>query len=282
MNVTPMTSMTRSHTLTLDETLERLAASPLVDGLAPFGSRTVDAGDPVSDYDLLILVQDPPVRIFQMLTHIDGRIADVVFVETETVDHLLERDEAVESTSTEGRLMLKMRAAQIVHDASGRLERVREYTLQRIQSGHWLLPTPESDLYAAWFWKNHFLFHVKRMAQSRNPIYHTAADIMLLGGLSDLCRVYHNVRSLPWEGEKAALRYLQIHDPDYLKLLQACIAETDRLRKIRLCERLVTQTLALVGPLWTLGITSAYLRDAALHPGQVREALTFWESLLRG
>jgi hypothetical protein len=177
-------------------------------------------------------------------------------------------------------LMLKMQQVQIVYDASGRLDRVRQYTAQRIQSGDWLLPSPESTLYADWFWRNHILFHVKRMAQSSDPIYLTAVDMMLVSGLSTITRIYFRTHNLPWQGEKAAVRYLQTHDAAYLALFRAWLAATDSKRKITLYEQLVAETLAPIGPLWTPGITAIFLRDSAGHPAQVAEALSLWETLL--
>src|SRR5690349_6531856 len=63
----------RANALTLEAALARLAASPQVDGLALFGSRATDEVA-ASDYDVLILVKTLPVGIFQMLTHIGGRM----------------------------------------------------------------------------------------------------------------------------------------------------------------------------------------------------------------
>ena len=61
------------------------------------------------------------------------------------------------------------------------------------------------------------------MARSGNPVYQTAVDMMLIVGLAEICRSYYRVRNLPWEGEKATVRYLQEHDADYLALLRECI-----------------------------------------------------------
>jgi predicted nucleotidyltransferase len=93
---------TLSNRLTLNEILTRLEGAKAVDGLARFGSSLTHHANPVSDFDLLILVADPPVRIFQMFTHIDGCMADIVFVETETADAILERAQPVAATSFEG------------------------------------------------------------------------------------------------------------------------------------------------------------------------------------
>ncbi len=93
--------------LTLEETLRRLSAAAPVDGLALFGSRRNKVGATAhepssSDYDLLVLVEELPVTIFQMLTYIDGRVADVVFYPTTMVDQLDQKRQRVAATSFEG------------------------------------------------------------------------------------------------------------------------------------------------------------------------------------
>jgi len=273
------TESTLSTNLTFDEALARLTASKIVDGIALFGSRVATANDMVSDYDLLLLVTHLPVRIFQMLTHIHGRMADVVFVETEMADRLLETPNAVQTNSFEGLFLLKMHAAYIVYDASGRLNRVQQWVKHDKPFGDWLLPSPYPDLYAAWFWQNHGLYHLKRMVQSNDPLYQTAVDMMLLSCLSGVCRAYYCVRQLPWQGEKAAIRYLQSHDPDYLALLRECLATVDRMHKLDLYEQLVSYSLAPAGPVWKPGITAVYLADPTQHATHTEAALTFWENL---
>ncbi len=275
-----LTQNTFSNALTLDEVLTRLAASDIVDGLALFGSRTTDFSHPVSDTDLLILVTHQPVSIFQMLTHIDGRMADVVFVETETADRLLATPNPASAASVEGMFLLKMQTAQIRYDASARLGRIRQLVERDRPSGDWLLPSTYQARYGAWFWQNHGLYHLKRMAQSEEATYLTAVDMLLLACLSQICRDYSCVRNLPWQGEKAAIRYLQENDPDYLALLRECLAASDRGRKLALYEQLVTHTLAPVGPVWTPGITAVYLSPPTQDATHLETALAFWESLL--
>ena len=269
-----------SNHLTLEEILARLEKARVVDGLALFGSRKIAPTNPVSDYDLLILVADPPVRIFQMLTHIAGRMADVVFVETAMADALLEDRQPVAAVSFEGMFLQKMLSARIVYDASDRLARVQRYAQAQHPANRLLLPSTESDLYSVWFWFNQSLIHLKRMIQADDPVYLTAVDLMLMGGLSGICRAYFQVRHLAWEGEKAAIRYLQSADPAFLDLLHACIAQTDRAQKLALYEQLVAQALAPVGTLWTHGLTAVFLSDAPQSASRLESALQFWQDLL--
>lgn len=277
-----ITQVSSSRYLTLDETVNRLTRSAHVMGLALFGARTTAARDSVSDYDLLVFLAHQPIPIFQMLTHIDGRMADIVFADVETAERIFTLDHPVKIGSPEGMLIHKIYNAEIVYDASGWLANVQRHVQTRSQVGDWLLTATERERYAAWFWQNHGLFHVKRMAQSRDPIYVTAADLMLMRGLADLCRSYYTVRQLVWEGEKAALRYLAVHDPEYLALLQSCLAEHNRGRKIEQFEQLVAHALAPAAPPWSPGVTAVILRNSTQQPEQVEEALQFWEGLLNG
>lgn len=275
-----VTLNTLSNNLTLSEVLSRLAASESVDGVAMFGSQASSGKSPISDYDLLILVENPPVSIFQMLTHIDQRMADVVFVETEAAERVLTLTAPVPTTSFDGLLLLKMQTARILYDASGRLQRVQDMLIHEKQVTELLQPSSYTAMYTAWFWHNHGLIHMKRMLLSDDPVYQTAVDMMLLTGLSGLCRAYYCVRHLPWQGEKAAIRYLQDHDPGFLAGLRDCIAWTDRKQKLRTYEQLVEDALAPAGGLWAPTITAVYLRDAEQHAEDVGTALSFWESLL--
>jgi hypothetical protein len=271
------TQNTLSSDLSFDEALSRLAASKTVDGIALFGSRAASAWDTISDYDVLLLVNHLPVRIFQLLTHIQGRMADVVFVETDMADRWLATTQAVQANSFEGMFLLKMHTANILYDESGRLLRVQERVKSDQPPFDWLLPSPYADRYAAWYWQNHGLYHLKRMVQSSDPLYQTVVDLMMRP--SDVCRAYCCVRDLAWQGEKAAIRYFQHHDPEYLILLRDCLAAVDRKHKVELYEQLVTKAIEPAGPVWTPTITAVYLADPAQHATHTETALAFWESL---
>src|SRR5262245_14543042 len=99
------TIIASSNELTLDEALSNLARHSKVDGVAIFGSQPTNTTSNVSDYDLLIMVNDPPIRIFQLQTYIAQVMADVAFVETEVADRVLALEQPVPATSSEGFLI---------------------------------------------------------------------------------------------------------------------------------------------------------------------------------
>jgi hypothetical protein len=279
------TSAVTTTNLTLAETLCRLSAAQTVDGLALFGSQRSKVGAPedqpsISDYDLLVLVKELPVAIFQLLTSIDGRMADVVFYPTTLVDQLDQERKRVAATSFEGYFLQKMYRAQILADKSGRLARAQRYVQSQTDPVTLYLPTSASEQYHDWFWLNHSLVHIQRMAQSSDPIYLAAVDLMLMGTLASLCRIYYRLRNLPWEGEKAALRTLQVENPDYFILLQTTLSVSDRQAKLSYFAQLVSATLQPVGELWQAGTTAVYLRKPSEQPTLVTTAIEFWEALL--
>lgn len=276
-----LTQATVSHTLSFATVLSRLESSSLVDGIALFGSRADNRDNPVSDYDVLLLVKHMPDPIFQMFTSIDGRMVDIIFVQIDMVDRLLTSRVAVAAHSFEGLFLQKMKIAEILYDPSRHLSRAKQHVLSQLAAGIDFQPVAESEKYAAWFWQNHSLAHIKRMMQAEDELYLTAVDMMLMGSLASICRDYCRVRDIHWKGQKHALRYLQQHDPDFLALLREAITASNRARRVTLYEQLVQRAIAPVGQLWQNGITAVYLRDTAQHPAKVAQALTFWENLLR-
>jgi predicted nucleotidyltransferase len=271
------TLTSQSNTMTLEQVIAHLTQSQRVEAIALFGSTSRSGNDSASDYDLLIVVSKAPVRIFEMQTYIDGRIADVVFIETEVTDRVLALDHPVMPTSDEGFLIGWMEQAQVVYETSAAwLSRIQAKLLEH----DWRLLASERELYHDWFWLNFDLRHIKRMAASENPVYQTAADLHLMTNLAELCKVYYRMHRIHWRGAKAAVRYLQQHDAAYLTLLRQCMAETDRAQRIVLFERLVEITLESVGGLWPVGTAGVYLKNPTEQPQRIPDALAFWENLV--
>ncbi len=268
-----------SDHLSLEETVTRLKASPRVDGIAAFGSRATEHADAASDYDLLLLVEGLPARVFQMVTTIDGRLADIVLVERETADALVRTGDRPKRGTFEALFAQKMSTAQILYDASGRLRAV-----QRLVTDEGWMNTPpntpsDSDLYAAWFWNSFGLVQLERMAHSKDPIHLAAVDLMLASCLAGTWRSYFDIRGLTWEGEKAALRYWAAHDPDYMQSLNRCLGLHDRSERLAAYRKLVQQTLAPVGSIFEQGQTAVILANREASLTQVARTLQYWNSL---
>ena len=274
------TRLTLSDSLSFEDVLARLKSDPRVDGIALFGSRMAAYQSKVSDFDLLIVIDSPTVSIFQLLTHIEHRMADVALVSTHDADRVVSGHNTGDWTSVQRLFMLKMRNARIVYDRAERLRRA-QLLAQALDAAQQLtLPSSYESIYSAWFWENFSLLHIKRMAQSEDSVYQTATDMMLLTSLSGICRDYFVVRSLPWEGEKAAIRYFETHDPSFLAVFRECMACQDRRQKIALFERLVALVMEPPIALWSSGTAAVFLTSPPQSQADVEQGLIFWEALI--
>ena len=75
--------------MTLRELIDRLSTRSVDDGLAVIGSGADGTMNDVSDCDLLIVLNDPPLRIVGGVTQADDRIVDLIFSTTTEIDELL-------------------------------------------------------------------------------------------------------------------------------------------------------------------------------------------------
>lgn len=271
------TIISASTNLPLNSVIERLSRAPQVAGLALFGSSAQPLKSAVSDYDLLVMLDEPPIPIFQMQTYIDGRIADVAFVETKTARQVLALTEPVGPTSPEGFLIGWLEQAQVIYDRNDWFRRIQG----KVATRDWrIAQSTQADIYSEWFWWNFDLRHNQRMSRSDDPIHLMTVDLRLAACMAGICRTYYRLHGLHWRGEKAALRYLQTHDIETFTLLSEFMKELDRTRKVDLCAHLLQRVLASSGGLWPEKTTALFLKIYQDHPTRVEEALTFWEGLL--
>ena len=274
------TRSSTSNNLSFEAVITRLKSRAAIKGIALFGSRTVTHRNPISDFDLLLFVDSPPVNIFQLLTHIAGRMADVVFVSTADADSIEKEPNPHTWTSGQRLYMLKMRNAQIICDKTGRLGRAQHLAQTLVAAKQFPPDSAYESVYSAWFWANFSLLHLKRMAQSDDPVYQTATDMMFLTAFSSIGKDYFVMRSLPWEGEKAAVRYWENHDPSFLKTYRECLACFERARKIAIYEQLVLRVIALRGELWEPEISAVFLGSPSQSQMEIEKGLGFWEALI--
>ena len=273
------TTLSKSTTMALEEVVHRLSSHPVVEGILLSGSvGQGKALTPASDYDMLVVLSRMPVPLQLGLTYIDHRLTECGFMSAEFLDQLLDNTfDQTQANWWQRGLLGHLQTGKIVFDRSGRLQQVQGL----VQTGASRKPITEQERYTTWWDVNYDLKHTKRVLLSPDPVYLLGVDFSLLRKLNDLFRAYFCVRAIPYPGEREALRYLEVHDQPYLVLFQQCLAESERERKVHLYEQLASLTLAPVGGLWGEEVTSIALDFAdEFHPETIREALSFWESLL--
>lgn len=276
----PQTTPSQSDDLSLEEVVARLSRHDTVTGVVLIGTTGDPALTPASDYDLLVVFSQMPAPMHVALTTIDGRLADIIFVKQPEIDALLARDDPdrgeIPQDSWEARLLYWVEMGRIVFDRLGQVQQLQQKaaTLRRASQ-------PDAgERYRIWFGINYNVQQTLRILASADPVYQMTVDLRLLYCLSDLWVGYFRVRGLAWSGEKAAIRYLAAHDPDYLQRFQRCLAETDRQSKVAQYVALAAETLAPLGGLWPQAGTAIQFHAAPWAIGQDQVALAFWNGLL--
>jgi predicted nucleotidyltransferase len=273
--VTWPTAPALSRDWTFDQVVAALARSRRVEAVVLIGSATGDPR-PESDLDLLVILDPEAPRVGVGLTHVDGRLTDLVFVRADVLPALVEALRGGAPLEPEhARLAAWLSEGRVLHDrASLTTEAARLAKASRWRAR---APTP-ADQYAIWFSINFNLRHTERMLASADRLYHDAIDVRFLYQLLDLLFGYFRLRGREARGEKEAIRYLGTHDPAYLALFQSCLHEPDRVHRVALYRQLAEATVAPVGPLWPPDATALSVEDAT--PERVAEALAFWNGLL--
>jgi predicted nucleotidyltransferase len=270
------TRVSQSHLASLDEVVVRLTRHREVESIAILGSGAKGMLNPASDYDVLVVHSEMPVPVSLVLTTIAQRLAEVVFLSADTIEQWL-TTETFDAGNNAGPMLRRLQKARVAFDRTGRLTRLYEKAL----SNSWKEEHNQQEMWEAWFYCNYDLQHTKRLLTSTDPIYLMAVDLRLLSGVSDLWKAYFLIRQVPWQGDKEAIRYLMSHDPDYLALLQQCLAEASREGKVQLYAKVAELTLAPLGALWSYDATAIELRtEGDTQPEVLQAAFAWWEDVI--
>lgn len=267
-----------TRTWNFDETLQRLSQSPFVEGIAEFGSRAAARESAASDYDLLIVLRDMPSPVFQIITAINGRIADIVPADKTVVERIITEGEAAITDRFTLMLVQKLRTARILFDQSGLMGNAQA-AAQTIPEKQLLpQPVPYGQRYAEMFWQGFVTQQARRMAQADDEVHHLAADMMITSILTQTYRAYFELRGLVWEGEKAALRYWRQHDLACYELVRALINSVELKARLSVYEALSTHVLAGYGEPIRAGQT-AVMFASEVSEGNVKVMLDYWDGL---
>lgn len=273
----PVIRKSTTNSYCFEEIVARLSQCEAVDGILLVGSASKGELTPASDYDLILILSTMPESLHVGTTYIDGRFTDLVFFTADHVEQFLAATDPFGFWDWVGRFAGFCESGKILFDRHGRLAGAQI----KAQSGEWIKPDGAYEAYQAWFRVNYNLQVVRRYLASDDPLYLQTAEIkMMLYGPQDLFFSYFTIRGVRWEGEKAAVRYLQKYAPVYLALYQQFLAETDRDEKYQLYERLAALTVAPVGRLINESESSMMIEGESVNAENEQRALEFWEKLV--
>lgn len=269
--------ISQTEEMTLDEVLARLAQNEAVEGVLLIGStRELDLR-PHSDYDLLVVLREMPLPPGILLTVIDDRLADILFVRSSFVDKILSPDFEEASDEQEGFLLEHLKNGSIAYDRDGRIRKVQHKLIGR----QWFVKPNNRRVYTEAVRGIHYNYqHNRRYFDSSEPIYQTALEVRLLYSLMQVILSYFIVRRLPWQGEVKAIQYWRENDPDFLTLFETYQGAPNLKDRFKAYTKMAERTLEPVGGLWPRNAVSVALEGDAWGTEEVSAAVDYWHSLI--
>lgn len=242
--------------LSAEAWIERLRASEAVLGLLVMGSTGTARFKPYSDYDLVILLEDLPPRLFAAFTRVGGTLGDFYFFYRAQIEELIEGSTPVDHHSVEAKLIDWLKHGEVLLDRAGLFARLKERAQREI-----LVTSDPSEAYRAWYGINFNLAHNRRMFDSGDPHYRQTVEVRLLFCLMDILQGYFTLREWEWSGEKRAIQILAERDPAFLEAYFAAIRAADLEEKFARYEALANQTIQFYGHAWDERESAVLLRD---------------------
>lgn len=236
----------------LEAVIDRLKQNEQVVGLLLIGSLAMSELSPTSDYDLVIVLQNAPCPWYVGVTMINNRFTDLILVREEAIDCIQTLDQAVPLSHELAPVIRWLKDGVILYDRKEKLA----HSQQHVQRRECLSSLSDAEAYKAWFALCYNLATVKRMISANDAFYRKTAGIrMAVYGHSDLWFGYFTMRKMVWDGDKAAVRYLQQNDPDFLETYQQLINTTSLEDKLLLYEQAAVIASVPFGGVWQRNIT---------------------------
>jgi hypothetical protein len=194
--------------------IEKLKSSPRVKGIFCAGT-TATTLTPSSDIDLIVVVDKNSEGIKSIFTTIENRFSDIYFFDIDFLNQLKDKNK-VSGNNFDGMFLAWLATGKIEYDPENVLLEIKNKATET-------LPTQKvSDSEKRDFWvkTNYNFIANSRYYNSKDEIYHKALEFRLLYSVIELITAYFSFRSIPWRGEKSAVKYLQQNDQEFLAIFE--------------------------------------------------------------
>jgi predicted nucleotidyltransferase len=232
----------------LEKTIVQISKCESVMGIMQIGSLCRKQVSTQSDYDLVIIFDEAVKSWYVGVTFIKNRLTDLIFVRSSEIERVHALDTPVAQNDELAPIIRWVRDGEILYARSKSLQHTQEKT--RTQA--LIEPIDDEAAYSAWFRINYNLAQLRRMLTSNDSVYKQAVNIRIaVYGYSDIWFGYFAIRRIEFLGDKAAIRYLCEHDPEFLSSYQQFINGKSSVdEKFAAYERVASMATAPMGTLW--------------------------------
>jgi predicted nucleotidyltransferase len=262
-----------TNNLTLDDFLELLKNSNVVDGILLMGSSATGTMNKFSDIDITLIVKHVPEHTLGITTFVEHRFTEIYIYTVDEVKILINKNN-INPDVKEGWIFNWIKDGKIVVDKSGLLEKVKEKssTLDLDKVSDFLILSSIGKV-------NYNFIQNKRYFNSSSQLHLKALQVRLLYSLADVFVAYFNTRRLHWTGEKQAIKYLEQNDRVFLGLFENYQTCTKLEEKMELYENMAELALKPIGGLWKTEVVSV-IAEGDFNKETLNTSLSYWKNLL--
>jgi len=194
--------------------IEKLKSSPRVKSVFSAGT-TATKLTPSSDIDLIIIIDKNSEGIKSIFTTIENRFSDIYFFDIDFLNQLKDKGE-VSGNNFDGMFLAWLATGKIEYDPENLLSEIKN----KFEKTSPIQKVSDSEKRDFWVKTNYNFIANSRYYNSTDEIYHKALELRLLYSVIELITAYFSFRSIPWRGEKSAVKYLQQNDQDFLSIFE--------------------------------------------------------------
>ncbi len=225
----------------LSDLVARLIRNPRVIGIVRYGRRRADETERGGDFDLLVIVTERPHDV----ESIHFAVGDIpVDLSLRTVDDLRR------TTPLSAMVDPLLPASELLFDRTGALR--PEIAALPARWSREMSPATrltEAEVARRRFGHRHTLDKARHRLTAEPLLCH----VLLSTNIYWLLQTHLAARGLPYEGENAALTWLESHDPQVYQAIERFFATQDLAEKLSVSEWLAERALAPIGGPWRGG-----------------------------
>lgn len=240
-----------SAEMSLDGVITHLRDRRDVVGVATLGSTATEKFSSASDIDLLIVLETGAAALavtpFEVVyTHIDQRSADVILTTEDALARLAAGDWSHPLPSAEYSLVRWIRRGRVLFDRHDVLTSIAKRKEDPV-------PWTDSEQVNSWWSLNFALVKASRYWASGETGYRRATAWIVHTHLNEAVVAYFVARHLPWDGERAAIAFLEEHDPEFLAAVERFLTPWNDAVRLQNFARIVHLALSRGGEVWPAG-----------------------------
>ena len=203
---------------------------------------------------------------------IEDRFSDIFFFDTDFLNQLKNKSE-ISGNNFDGVFLEWLKEGKVEYDPENLLSNLKS----KIGETSPVQKIADSEKMDFWQKTNYNFIANSRYYNSNDELYHKALEFRLLYSIIELITAYFSFRAIPWRGEKAAVKYLEQNDHEFLAAFQKYSESNTLNKKMKYYELLFDKIFSGKYQKWD----KDFIIPISQKGGYDKKLLDFWNNLTK-